>query len=118
MLLRAYKRQRGLDGKSITKTNFACSNPLTGAQGGQAPPSANLGTLVPDIEGRSGTLVPGKVGARCRKDGFLSIGPAPALEIGPYVLPGNNYHLFDVTLFWANLRRDVATRVTAWEAAQ
>ena len=35
--------------------------------------------------------------------------------IGPYVMPGNNYHVYDIPLFWANLRADMARRVAAWE---
>jgi hypothetical protein len=34
--------------------------------------------------------------------------------MGPYVLPGNNYHLYDITLFWSNLRADFARRVAAF----
>jgi hypothetical protein len=33
------------------------------------------------------------------------------------VLPGNNYHVYDIPMFWMNLRRDVATRLAAWRAA-
>jgi homocysteine S-methyltransferase len=36
-------------------------------------------------------------------------------KMGPYVGPGNNYHVYDIPLFWANLRADVAKRVTAWQ---
>ena len=118
MLLRAYKRQKGLDGMPVGNSAFVCTNPLTGGEGGEAPASDNLGTLVPLIGERSGFLTAGKIGARCRDDGFLSIGPPPDLDLGPYVLPGNNYHLFDMPLFWANLRRDAANRVAAWNAAQ
>ena len=59
------------------------------------------------------SLVSGMVPARCGKDGFLLIGEPP--ELGPYVLPGNNYHVYDIPLFWANLRADVARRVAAWK---
>jgi len=30
------------------------------------------------------------------------------------VLPGNNYHVYDMTLFWANLRADYERRTAAW----
>jgi len=53
------------------------------------------------------------VPARCAQSGFLLIGPPPVM--GPYVLPGNNYHVYDKLLFWANLRADVAARVAAWK---
>lgn len=43
------------------------------------------------------------------------IGSPP--DLGPFVLPGNNYHVYDIPLFWTNLREDVARRVRAWSAA-
>lgn len=118
ILVAAWKRTKGLDGSSLEEAKFLCINPLTGKVGGAAPASANLGTLIPDLAGKSGTLVEGKVSASCREDGFLSIGEQPDLGLGPYVLPGNNYHLFDVTLFWANLRADFVRRVKAWKPEQ
>jgi len=33
---------------------------------------------------------------------------------GFYVLPGNNYHVFDYALFWANLRADAAARLATY----
>lgn len=114
MLLEGYALRPGLDGKPMGGSAFLCSNPLTGAMGGAAPASANLGTLVPDLDKQTGKLVPRMVPARCGADHFLYIGPPP--ELGPYVAPGNNYHVYDVPLFWANLRADVARRVAAWRA--
>ena len=39
-------------------------------------------------------------------------------DLGPYVLPGNNYHVYDIPLFWRNLQRDVERRMRAWAAAR
>ncbi len=100
-----------LDGKPAGNGPILCSNPLTGGDGGNAPASANLGTLVPE-DGMEGELVPGLVPARCDKRGLLLIGPPP--EMGSYVLPGNNYHVYDYPLFWANTRADVIRRTEAW----
>ena len=90
--------------------------PEVTAMGGAADAKANLGTLVPDLENKTGKLVPGMASARCGEDGFLYIGSPP--DLGPYVGPGNNYHVYDIPLFWANLRADVAKRVTAWQKQQ
>ncbi len=117
MLVKAWQRREGLDGEALAGAKFVCTNPLTGAAGGSAPASANLGTLVPDIAGKTGRLVAGRLGASCREDGFLSIGEPPDLGLGPYVMPGNNYHVFDITLFWANLRADFVRRIKAWQPA-
>lgn len=115
MILAGYARRPGLDGEQLAGTAFLCTNPLTGTAGGEAGAKANLGTLVPDVRARTGKLVPGMVPARCGKDGFLYIGEPP--EIGAFVLPGNNYHLYDIPLFWANLRADFEKRVQAWQPA-
>ena len=121
MLLESYADRPGLDGKPVGGSAFLCTNPLTGAAGGSADTTgvgakANLGTLVPDLEKKTGTLFTAMVPARCGADGFLYIGDPP--KMGPYVGPGNNYHVYDIPLFWANLRADVAKRVAAWQANQ
>ncbi len=115
MMIAAYARRPGLDGQSLMDGAFLCTNPLTGRIGGTAPASANLGTMVPDIQLKNGQLSPGIVGAQCRADSTLSIGSAP--DMGPYVLPGNNYHVYDIPLFWANVRADFTRRVAAWKPA-
>ena len=92
-----------------------CTNPLTGLVGGAADKSANLGTLVPENSMENGTLVPALVPAACDKRGLLLIGAPP--EMGNYVLPGNNYHVYDLPLFWANTKADVISRADAWKPA-
>ncbi|MEM6856671.1 MAG: DUF3089 domain-containing protein [Pseudomonadota bacterium] len=105
----AYSTTPGFDGEMRGYSQILCSNPLTGTFGGEAPASANLGTLVPDETMSKGELVPNAVPARCDERGILLIGDPP--ELGSYVLPGNNYHVYDIPLFWANTQADVAQRV-------
>jgi hypothetical protein len=115
MMLGAYRAEPGLDGKSKDEGPVLCTNPLTGGAAPAAPGNANLGTLVPSRELDGGKLTKLGVPARCdAKTGLLLIGEAP--DLGPYVLPGNNYHIYDVPLFWANVRADVARREAAWLA--
>ena len=116
MLVKSFGRRPGLDGETLGASAFLCTNPLTGGAAGEAKADANFGTLVPDVEKQTGKLIPKMVPARCGDDGFLYIGDPP--DLGPYVLPGNNYHLYDIPLFWANLRADVAGRVKAWKPAR
>jgi hypothetical protein len=116
LVLDAYGSTPALDGQKPGTDPMLCTNPLTGSPGGAAPASANLGTLVPEDTMEKGELVPDLVPARCDKRGLLLIGPPP--EMGSYVLPGNNYHVYDLPLFWANTKADVARRVDAWKAAR
>jgi len=102
-----------LDGGPRMDAPPLCSNPLTGTPGSAASADANHGTLVPNDDLSEGKLVKSMVPARCADNGLLLIGPPP--ELGPYVLPGNNYHVYDIPLFWMNLREDFTRRVLAWK---
>jgi hypothetical protein len=114
LVINSYEGSAGLTGAKREREDILCVNPLTGTQDGAAPPAANRGTLVPSPDLRSATLVPGRVGARC-DDGLLLLeGAIPRL--GPYVLPGNNYHVYDYALFWDAVRADSIRRERAWQA--
>ena len=109
-----FGRETGLTGKPRRKTQMLCTNPLTGTAGGTAPASANQGTLKPDGKLEQADMVKALVPARCDANGFLLIGAGP--EIGPFVLPGNNYHVYDIPLFWRNVRADAERRTRAMVA--
>lgn len=108
-----YDATLGLTGQPRKGTPMLCVNPLTGTAGGRAPATANLGALVPKAGLTDADIVPGRVPAECRADGFLSIGAPPEGYSG-FVLPGGNYHVFDYALFWANVRADVAARTATF----
>ncbi len=112
--LRLYNSTPGIDGQSRTGTPILCVNPLTGTLNGEADAARNLGTLVPEDDLASGELVAASVPARCDPEsGILLVGDPP--ELGQYVLPGNNYHVYDIPLFWRNLQQDVVNRVRQWQ---
>jgi hypothetical protein len=110
----AWVGSSGLTGSERKRQDMLCTNPITGTSDGSAQAIANKGTLVPDGELTKAKLVPGQVGARCH-EGFLLIdGNVP--NLGTYVLPGNNYHVYDYALFWGSIRADVERRLGAWKA--
>lgn len=115
-LMRAYSESIGFDGEPRGESQILCTNPITGTFRGSAEASANLGTLVPDESISNGRLVRASVPARCDAQGLLLIGDPPDLgsSAGAYVLPGNNYHVYDIPLFWANTQADVNRRVRAF----
>ncbi|MFD1950030.1 DUF3089 domain-containing protein [Sphingomonas arantia] len=112
-ILAIYDRTTGFTGRPRRGTPMLCTNPLTGTRGGSAPATANRGALVPDATMNSAEVVADRVPAACRPDGLLSVGTAPD-GFGRFILPGNNYHVFDYAMFWANIRADVATRLAAF----
>ena len=113
LVMNAWEGTLGPTGVERKREDMLCVNPLTGTKDGVAPPQANPGTLVPTAELKQAALVSGKVGAHC-DDGLLLLdGEIPSL--GPYVLPGNNYHVYDYALFWAAIRADAERRLEAWQ---
>lgn len=119
MVLEVYDRTVGFDGQPRRGSRMLCVNPLTGAREGTAQRRANRGTIKVDASFADGAIYPGATGARCDNAtqggrGFLLIGEGP--DLGGFVLPGNNYHVFDYPLFWLNVRADVNRRLAAFEA--
>ena len=114
LVTEAWVGTRGLIGQARTPDDMLCTNPLTGSRDAAAPPSANKGTLVPDGGLTTASLQPGRVGARCEKGFLLIDGEVP--NLGPYVLPGNNYHVYDYALFWGSIRADAERRLAGWRA--
>ncbi|CAN5253053.1 DUF3089 domain-containing protein [soil metagenome] len=110
-VLRAYDAGTGLTGKPRRGTPMLCVNPLTGAPG-SAPASANKGMAKRNADDDSQALLKPAPGARCAGRGLLLIDQSP--DLGPYVLPGNNYHVYDYALFWANIRDDASRRLDAF----
>ena len=118
MVTSAYDGTIGFDGRPRAGTRMLCTNPLTGIPDTAAGPDANIGTLKPSEGFKAGELIAHKVGAKCDDGrGFLMIGEADAAKnyAPSYVLPGNNYHVFDITLFWANVRADTLRRLATFE---
>ena len=112
LILEDWQKTKGFTGQDRRKADILCVNPIVGAQGSAAPPSANPGTLIPAEDFATASLASGVVGAHCDKGLLIVDGDLPAL--GPYVLPGNNYHVYDYALFWGSIRRDAERRLAAW----
>ncbi len=111
-VVETFERETGYTGRPRKGTHMLCTNPITGAFNGAAKASANLGTLDSRDSAKPTRLLPGVVPARCDTSGVLMIGDP--VDMGPYTLPGNNYHVYDYSLFWANVRQDARQRLAAF----
>ena len=112
LILQQWEKSKGFIGGERRQKDALCVNPITGTQNGAAPPQDNPGTLIPSGDLKSATLEPQVVGAHCDKGLLILNGELPAM--GSFVLPGNNYHVYDYALFWGAIRRDATTRLAAW----
>lgn len=113
--LEGVARVQRLDGAPFGTEPMVCVNPLDGAAAppGRAGPAvaaeANPGAL------KERELLPRLVGARCDATGLLLLEPAPR-DFGRFVLPGGNFHVYDINLFWAAVRADAEARLMAHAA--
>lgn len=112
LILGNWVKSDGLAGGKRRREDILCVNPITGTSGGAAAPAENPGTLVPGADFKSASLLAKAVGAHCENGLLILDGAVPSL--GPYVLPGNNYHVYDYALFWGAIRRDAERRLAAW----
>jgi hypothetical protein len=115
MVTDVYDESSGPTGVARAGTRMLCVNPLTGNAGDEAGREANLGTLIPNADFSEAEFRREAIPARCDVRGFLLIGEN-APDFGQYVLPGNNYHVFDYALFWANVRADAEARLASFLA--
>lgn len=112
-----FEAANGFNGQPRRRGDMLCVNPVTGSASASVAGQA-AGMLIPDDSTlRNATLGRQLIAARC-EGGFLKIeGRDNELpELGPFVLPGNNYHVYDYALFWADIRRDLERRRSAWAA--
>ena len=112
LIMDAWGDTKGPTGIGRKRQDMLCVNPLTGTKDGSAPPQVNAGTLVPSADLKQAILEPGRVGAHCEGGLLLLDGDIP--QLGPFVLPGNNYHVYDYALFWSVIRADAERRMRAW----
>ena len=112
LILEQWEETRGLTGGGRKRDEILCVNPITGTQNGGSPNGIG-GILVPNTDFRSASISYTAVSARC--DNGLLIIDSEIPPLGPYVLPGNNYHVYDYALFWGAIRQDALRRSGAWQ---
>lgn len=122
LITSAFEGTTGFNGQKRRRQDIICYNPLSGSDDAGVTGEINNfarndGTLVPtDTSLSDANLVQGSVGALCRDNFLMIAGVDDKLpDLGPYVLPGNNYHVYDYALFWANIRADARGRVNAFK---
>lgn len=114
LILGTFDASDGFTGAPRKGTAMICTNPATGTPAASEAAMFDVGNLLPASDLSSATLTKSATTLRCDGRGFLVLGAVPPGVGGQYVLPGNNYHVFDYTLFWANVRADAERRLSAY----
>ncbi|UUX99706.1 DUF3089 domain-containing protein [Sphingomonas sp. J315] len=116
LILDTFDASNGFTGTPRKGTEMVCTNPVTGTPAPTAATATEIGNLVPAADFSSATLAKSATTLRCDGRGILLLGTVPEGVGGQYVLPGNNYHVFDYALFWANVRADAERRLAVHRA--
>ena len=114
-----------------------CVNPVTWRRDGAvAPRELHRGAVAVQLAGRPARFSltgddplgmrvaglsapkPHLVTARCGEDGYLYISEPPDSEMRSMVMPGGNYHNYDLALFYLDVRHNVAERLAAYLEAR
>jgi len=111
LILQSWEKTKGLNGARRRQDDLLCVNPITGTQDG-ADLRGIGGIVVPSADPNTPTMNFNSLGAHCDRGLLIIDGELPPL--GPYVLPGNNYHVYDYALFYGAIGQDALGRVMAW----
>ncbi len=112
----AYRQQKGLDGQTKQTSAKLCHNPVSWIPDGASNRALHLGAVPPVLspEASLPPALPKAFSAYCGSDGFLYISPAPDMYFSRLLLPGSNYHAYDIHLFSMDIRANVRDRASAW----
>jgi hypothetical protein len=111
----AFVGQPGLSGVQKSGDTMVCVNPVTGRADASSAKSQHSGAVAPagaDLKAPTEPLV----AARCGEDGILYLEPAPGGDFDDFLLPGENYHVYDIPLFYMDVRADVRRRAEVFMA--
>ncbi len=120
MVMEAMRTVPGRSGRSRAGDRMLCVNPVTGRMDTKrVPRTAHKGAILipPRPDAPLSAPIPNLVAAHCGEAGVLWLDPPPAGDFAQFRMPGLNYHVWDIPLFWMDVRADVARRISAWRAA-
>lgn len=115
-ILTAYNSLPGVLGAPRAGTEMLCTNPLSWLRVSTPVNAAeNPGAVAyPEDTGALGEITPEFVGARCGDDGILYLSDAPGAPFDTYLMPGNNYHVYDISLFYMSIANNARLRAQAF----
>lgn len=111
LILAEWEKSRGLNGKRRRQKDVLCTNPITGTRNGSDRTGVG-GIVIPTADMSDVTINYNSLGAHCDNGLLIVDGELPAL--GPFALPGNNYHVYDYALFWGAIGSDSLRRWQRW----
>lgn len=111
LILEQWEESIGFNGGKRRQKDILCVNPITGTRNGSDLRGVS-GYLLPSADLRSAKVSYDSLGAHCANGLLIVDGDLP--RMGAYVLPGNNYHVYDYALFWGAIRADAGRRLAAF----
>lgn len=110
----------GISGRPRGGTTMLCVNPVTWRMDYAASRRGDHLGAVPPLDAKTDELpapLPALLAAHCGRDGFLWVTPPPEGPFAQFRFPGLNYHVWDVNLFYMDVRANAKRRLAAFLAA-
>lgn len=116
-ILEMFKTTPSFTGASKEGETMLCINPLTFTRTTQPIDAAqNLGAVAITAAGQPlDAPQTALVGARCGDDGILYLMQRPGDGFDQLVMPGDNFHMQDIQLFYRNIQENVAAQIAAFQ---
>ncbi len=119
--LKTYMEQTiGLSGQPRAGSQMLCTNPLDWQIGSNGTRSAHMGAIerANDANAPLGAPLKKFTGTQCGTDGILYITDLPGDAWQQYKMAGENYHPYDIPMFYMNLRENAVVRAQSWISTQ
>lgn len=117
-ILEAFKSLPSVLGAARAGSNMLCVNPLSWTRGtDMVGATQNPGAVAyPNGDGALETIEPELVGASCGNDGILYLDRMPTAQFSENLMPGKNYHVYDISLFYMSIANNARLRAEAFLA--
>ncbi|MBV1901117.1 MAG: DUF3089 domain-containing protein [Kordiimonadaceae bacterium] len=110
----------GLTGKPRKGSQMLCTNPFDWRIGTSVGSHMHLGGVLRHQKADMpiGPIFPALTGTACSKDGILYVSAKLRSAWQQFKLAGENYHIYDVPMFYMNIRENAALRASSFLAQQ
>jgi len=115
-IIEAFKSLPSVIGASRAGSTMLCVNPLNWTRGtDNVGATQNPGAVAyPNGQGALESIEPELVGANCGSDGILYLDKAPEEPFNENLMPGKNYHVYDIPLFYMSLASNARLRAQSF----
>ena len=116
LLIDGFHKTPGVKGASKVGTEMLCTDPISFTRSGSSDKASHMGAVkLSDYDVPLPALEPTFTGTYC-KDGIVFMTDTPQTESWrEHLMAGENFHAYDLNLFYMNLRQNARQRALVWQ---